>query len=60
MRGELLGALECALTGEERVVLDTMRLVDLLLVLLCDGRTALTRPGAGEEGGGGGRWYRLG
>uniref|UniRef100_A0A2P2I0N7 E3 ubiquitin-protein ligase n=2 Tax=Hirondellea gigas TaxID=1518452 RepID=A0A2P2I0N7_9CRUS len=43
VRSELLTALERALTGEERVVLDTMRLVDLLLVLLCDGRTALTR-----------------
>ena len=44
MRGDLLNAIERAMGGEERVILDTMRLVDLLLVLLCDGRASLARP----------------
>lgn len=38
-------AIEKALQGEERCVLDTMRLVDLLLVLLFEGRKALPKTG---------------
>ncbi|XP_035704354.1 E3 ubiquitin-protein ligase HECTD1 [Folsomia candida] len=43
LRSELPEALEKALKGDERCVLDTMRLVDLLLVLLFEGRKALPK-----------------
>ncbi len=45
LRSELPDAIERALHGDERCVLDTMRLVDLLLVLLFEGRKALPRSG---------------
>ncbi|KAH7941678.1 hypothetical protein HPB49_016069 [Dermacentor silvarum] len=44
-RSELPDAIESALQGDERCVLDTMRLVDLLLVLLFEGRKALPKAG---------------
>lgn len=43
MRSELPEAIEKALQGDERCILDTMRLVDLLLVLLFEGRQALPK-----------------
>ncbi|XP_046664774.1 E3 ubiquitin-protein ligase HECTD1 isoform X3 [Homalodisca vitripennis] len=49
LRSELPDAIEKALKGDERCSLDTMRLVDLLLVLLFEGRKALSR---GASGGG--------
>ncbi|CAH1173687.1 unnamed protein product [Phaedon cochleariae] len=49
LRSELLDAIEKAVKGDERCTLDSMRLVDLLLVLLFEGRRAL-----GKAGGGGG------
>ncbi|XP_073986001.1 ubiquitin fusion-degradation 4-like isoform X6 [Rhodnius prolixus] len=45
LRSELPDAIEKALKGDERCCLDTMRLVDLLLVLLFEGRKALTPGG---------------
>uniref|UniRef100_T1J5Y0 E3 ubiquitin-protein ligase n=1 Tax=Strigamia maritima TaxID=126957 RepID=T1J5Y0_STRMM len=45
LRSELPEAIERALQGDERCVLDTMRLVDLLLVLLFEGRKALPKSG---------------
>ncbi|XP_066988994.1 E3 ubiquitin-protein ligase HECTD1 isoform X6 [Macrobrachium rosenbergii] len=45
LRSELPDAIEKALQGDERCVLDTMRLVDLLLVLLFEGRKALPKSG---------------
>lgn len=45
LRSELPDAIERAVHGEERCILDTMRLVDLLLVLLFEGRKALPRSG---------------
>lgn len=45
LRSDLPSAIEKALQGEERCVLDTMRLVDLLLVLLFEGRKALPKTG---------------
>lgn len=42
--------MESALQGDERCVLDTMRLVDLLLVLLFEGRKALPKSTAGSTG----------
>ena len=47
LRSELPDAIERAVNGEERCILDTMRLVDLLLVLLFEGRKALPRSGGG-------------
>lgn len=41
LRSELLDAIEKSLKGDERCALDSMRLVDLLLVLLFEGRRAL-------------------
>ncbi|XP_053597850.1 E3 ubiquitin-protein ligase HECTD1 isoform X1 [Microplitis demolitor] len=46
LRSELPDAIEKALKGDERCALDSMRLVDLLLVLLFEGRSALGRGGA--------------
>ncbi|XP_058800749.1 E3 ubiquitin-protein ligase HECTD1 isoform X3 [Phymastichus coffea] len=43
LRSELPDAIEKALKGDERCALDSMRLVDLLLVLLFEGRSALGR-----------------
>ena len=43
-------SMESALGGDERCVLDTMRLVDLLLVLLFEGRKALPKSTAGSTG----------
>ena len=48
LRSELPDAIERALHGDERCTLDTMRLVDLLLVLLFEGRKALPRSGGGS------------
>lgn len=42
--------MESAMQGDERCVLDTMRLVDLLLVLLFEGRKALPKSTAGSTG----------
>ncbi|XP_064621516.1 E3 ubiquitin-protein ligase HECTD1-like isoform X2 [Lineus longissimus] len=47
LRSELPDSIESALRGDERCVLDTMRLVDLLLVLLFEGRKALPKSGVG-------------
>lgn len=43
LRSKLPDAIEKALKGDERCTLDSMRLVDLLLVLLFEGRSALGR-----------------
>ncbi|CAG2108187.1 unnamed protein product, partial [Medioppia subpectinata] len=43
LRSSLSDAIKCSLLGDERCVLDTMRLVDLLLVLLFEGRRALPK-----------------
>ena len=62
LRSSLPEAIEAALGGDERCVLDTMRLTDLLLVLLFEGRSALPKattlaavaaPLVGRGGGGG-------
>lgn len=45
LRSPLPDAIEKALKGDERCSLDSMRLVDLLLVLLFEGRKALNRAG---------------
>ncbi|KAI5622228.1 E3 ubiquitin-protein ligase HECTD1 isoform X1 [Silurus asotus] len=50
LRSELPDSMESALQGDERCVLDTMRLVDLLLVLLFEGRKALPKSTAGAGG----------
>lgn len=50
LRSELPNSMESALQGDERCVLDTMRLVDLLLVLLFEGRKALPKSTAGSTG----------
>ncbi|XP_015591532.2 E3 ubiquitin-protein ligase HECTD1 isoform X2 [Cephus cinctus] len=52
LRSELPDAIEKALKGDERCCLDSMRLVDLLLVLLFEGRSALGRSVAGGPSGG--------
>ncbi|XP_052130677.1 E3 ubiquitin-protein ligase HECTD1 isoform X3 [Frankliniella occidentalis] len=46
LRAPLPDAIEKALKGDERCSLDSMRLVDLLLVLLFEGRRALNRVGS--------------
>ena len=48
LRSALPNSMESALGGDERCVLDTMRLVDLLLVLLFEGRKALPKSTAGS------------
>ncbi|KAM9432387.1 E3 ubiquitin-protein ligase HECTD1 isoform 14-T14 [Salvelinus alpinus] len=50
LRSALPDSMESALQGDERCVLDTMRLVDLLLVLLFEGRKALPKSTAGTTG----------
>ncbi|XP_030767252.1 E3 ubiquitin-protein ligase Ufd4 isoform X3 [Sitophilus oryzae] len=50
LRSELLDAIEKSLKGDERCALDSMRLVDLLLVLLFEGRRALGKTGACTSG----------
>ncbi|KAM8917346.1 E3 ubiquitin-protein ligase HECTD1 isoform 4-T4 [Spinachia spinachia] len=50
LRSALPDSMESALGGDERCVLDTMRLVDLLLVLLFEGRKALPKSTAGSTG----------
>ncbi|XP_017295890.1 E3 ubiquitin-protein ligase HECTD1 isoform X2 [Kryptolebias marmoratus] len=50
LRSALPDSMESALGGDERCVLDTMRLVDLLLVLLFEGRKALPKSTAGSAG----------
>lgn len=49
LRSDLPDAIEKALKGDERCALDCMRLVDLLLVLLFEGRRALGRPHIGTS-----------
>ncbi|XP_075151574.1 ubiquitin fusion-degradation 4-like isoform X2 [Haematobia irritans] len=52
LRSQLPEAIERALKGDERCILDCMRLADLLLLLLFEGRQALSRVGtAGGQGG---------
>lgn len=51
LRSELPHAIECGLKGDERCCLDTMRLVDLLLVLLFEGRSALPKVGVSSVSG---------
>lgn len=51
LRSELPDAIEKALKGDERCALDSMRLVDLLLVLLFEGRSALGRNSTGGSSG---------
>ncbi|XP_076629620.1 ubiquitin fusion-degradation 4-like isoform X6 [Colletes latitarsis] len=51
LRSELPDAIEKALKGDERCALDSMRLVDLLLVLLFEGRSALGRNTTGGQPG---------
>ncbi|XP_033230566.1 E3 ubiquitin-protein ligase HECTD1 isoform X3 [Belonocnema kinseyi] len=51
LRSELPDAIEKALKGDERCALDSMRLVDLLLVLLFEGRSALGRSNSGGPSG---------
>ncbi|KAK7103616.1 E3 ubiquitin-protein ligase HECTD1-like isoform X2 [Littorina saxatilis] len=46
LRSNLPDAIESGLKGDERCCLDTMRLVDLLLVLLFEGRKALPKSGS--------------
>ncbi|CAF0845992.1 unnamed protein product [Adineta ricciae] len=47
LRSDLPDALEAALCGgDERCVLDIMRFLDLLIVLIFEGRQALPRPGS--------------
>lgn len=43
LRSSLPDAIESAMKGDERCVLDTMRLVDLLLILLFEGRDSLPK-----------------
>ena len=45
LHSQLPEAIDKALQGDERCVLDTMRLVNLLLVLLFEGRKALPKAG---------------
>ncbi|XP_024878263.1 E3 ubiquitin-protein ligase HECTD1 isoform X3 [Temnothorax curvispinosus] len=51
LRSELPDAIEKALKGDERCALDSMRLIDLLLVLLFEGRSALGRGTTGGPSG---------
>ena len=51
LRSDLPDSIESALGGDERSILDTMRLVDLILVLLFEGRDALPKSGVSSIGG---------
>ena len=51
LRSELPDAIEKSLKGDERCTLDSMRLVDLLLVLLFEGRRALGKSGTSATSG---------
>lgn len=51
LRSELPDAIEKSLKGDERCALDSMRLVDLLLVLLFEGRRALGKSGGATSSG---------
>lgn len=51
LRSNLAEAIESALQGDERCILDTMRLIDLLLVLLFEGRQALPKASTPLSGG---------
>ncbi|KAL5281151.1 HECTD1 family protein [Megaselia abdita] len=51
LRSKLPEVMERALKGDERCVLDCMRLADLLLLLLFEGRQALSRVGIGSGSG---------
>ncbi len=51
LRSNLAEAIESALQGDERCILDTMRLIDLLLVLLFEGRQALPKASTPLNGG---------
>ncbi|XP_014233753.1 E3 ubiquitin-protein ligase HECTD1 isoform X8 [Trichogramma pretiosum] len=51
LRSGLPDAIEKALKGDERCALDSMRLVDLLFVLLFEGRSALGRTNASSASG---------
>lgn len=53
LRSDLPDAIEKALKGDERCCLDTMRLVDLLLVLLLEGRKAVLRSSSSSSGASG-------
>lgn len=48
LRSKLPEAIERALKGDERCILDCMRLADLLLLLLFEGRQALNRVGCAQ------------
>lgn len=49
MRSNLRDAMDRALKGDERCILDCMRLADLLLMLLFEGREALSRVGYSQN-----------
>lgn len=49
LRSNLCEAMESALKGDERCILDCMRLADLLLMLLFEGRDALGRVGYSQS-----------
>ncbi|XP_055309566.1 E3 ubiquitin-protein ligase Ufd4 isoform X3 [Sitodiplosis mosellana] len=49
LRSNLREAMERALKGDERCILDCMRLADLLLMLLFEGREALSRVGYSSQ-----------
>lgn len=51
LRSDLPDAIEKSLKGDERCALDSMRLVDLLLVLLFEGRRALGKSGSSSGSG---------
>ncbi|XP_071056058.1 E3 ubiquitin-protein ligase Ufd4 isoform X3 [Onthophagus taurus] len=51
LRSELPDSIEKSLKGDERCALDSMRLVDLLLVLLFEGRRALGKSGSSSSSG---------
>ncbi|XP_044749275.1 E3 ubiquitin-protein ligase Ufd4 isoform X2 [Coccinella septempunctata] len=51
LRSELPDAIEKSLKGDERCTLDSMRLVDLLLVLLFEGRSTIGKSGSASSSG---------
>ncbi|XP_044007994.1 E3 ubiquitin-protein ligase HECTD1 isoform X1 [Aphidius gifuensis] len=60
LRSQLPDAIEKAVKGDERCALDSMRLVDLLLVLLFEGRSALGRGGSASSSGASGSAVAVG